>query len=90
MARSNCKRLKRAREELARATPGSLGEAIAFVREHASAKFDETIEVATRLGVDPKYADQMVRGAVVLPHGPPGITLAGGDDRRQHLDVQVH
>ena len=44
-------------------------EAVAFVKTHATAKFDETIEVAARLGVDPKYADQMVRGTVVLPHG---------------------
>jgi large subunit ribosomal protein L1 len=47
----------------------SLIEAVTFIREHAKAKFDETIEVAARLGVDPKYADQMVRGTVVLPHG---------------------
>jgi large subunit ribosomal protein L1 len=47
----------------------SLNGALGFVKEHASAKFDETIEVAMRLGVNPKYADQMVRGTVVLPHG---------------------
>ena len=39
------------------------------VKSLASAKFDETVEVALRLGVDPRHADQMVRGAVVLPHG---------------------
>ena len=44
-------------------------EAIALVRKTATAKFDETIEVAFRLGVDPKHADQQLRGAVVLPHG---------------------
>lgn len=43
--------------------------AAATVKELASAKFDETIELALRLGVDPRHADQMVRGAVVLPHG---------------------
>lgn len=44
-------------------------EAIEIVKKAASAKFDETVEVAVRLGVDPKKADQQVRGAVVLPHG---------------------
>ena len=44
-------------------------EAIALLKKTASAKFDETIEVAIKLGVDPKHADQQVRGAVVLPHG---------------------
>lgn len=44
-------------------------EAVEVVKKTATAKFDETIEVAVRLGVDPKYADQQVRGAVVLPHG---------------------
>jgi len=44
-------------------------EAIELVKKTARAKFDETIEVAVRLGVDPKKADQQLRGAVVLPHG---------------------
>ncbi|MCB1007851.1 MAG: 50S ribosomal protein L1 [Acidobacteria bacterium] len=47
----------------------SLREAIQVVAETAFAKFDETVEIAMRLGVDPKHADQMVRGTVVLPHG---------------------
>jgi len=46
-----------------------LEEALPLVKKTASAKFDETVEVAMRLGVDPKHADQMVRGTVVLPHG---------------------
>jgi len=44
-------------------------EAVEFVKQTASAKFAETVAVAVRLGVDPKHADQQVRGAVVLPHG---------------------
>lgn len=46
-----------------------LEEAIPLVKKLATAKFDETVEIALRLGVDPKHADQMVRGTVVLPHG---------------------
>ena len=44
-------------------------EAVKLVKELATAKFDETVDVATRLGVDPRKADQLVRGTVVLPHG---------------------
>ncbi|MFL5366818.1 MAG: 50S ribosomal protein L1 [Myxococcales bacterium] len=47
----------------------SVDEACALVGQTAKKKFDETVDVAIRLGVDPKHADQMVRGAVVLPHG---------------------
>src|SRR3989304_8718064 len=46
-----------------------LSEAMPVVKKAAFAKFDETVDVAMRLGVDPKHADQMVRGTVVLPHG---------------------
>jgi large subunit ribosomal protein L1 len=44
-------------------------EAVALVKQTAKAKFDETIELSVRLGIDPRHADQQVRGAVVLPHG---------------------
>src|SRR6186713_335510 len=47
----------------------TIEEAIPLVQKLKFAKFDETVEVAIRLGVDPKHADQMVRGTVVLPHG---------------------
>lgn len=66
------KRGKRYSESLAkidRTSKYSLPEALSLVKEGATAKFDETIELAVRLGVDPKRADQVVRGTVVLPHG---------------------
>jgi large subunit ribosomal protein L1 len=69
MGRFKGKRLRKASEDAAKLRNGTLPDAIVFVKEHATAKFDETIEVAARLGVDPKYADQMVRGTVVLPNG---------------------
>ncbi len=47
----------------------SLDEAVALVKDNATAKFDETIDIAINLGVDPKHADQMVRGVCSLPHG---------------------
>ena len=46
-----------------------LTEAVSMVKDLSFAKFDESVDVAVRLGVDPKHADQMVRGAIVLPHG---------------------
>ncbi len=47
----------------------AIDQAVALLKQTASAKFDETVDIAVRLGVDPKHADQMVRGAVALPHG---------------------
>jgi large subunit ribosomal protein L1 len=47
----------------------SVQDAVKYVKEAASSKFDETVDVAVRLGVNPKYADQMVRGAIVMPNG---------------------
>ena len=47
----------------------TLDQAVALLKETSKAKFDESVDVAVRLGVDPKHADQMVRGAVALPHG---------------------
>ncbi|MBQ7285014.1 MAG: 50S ribosomal protein L1 [Alphaproteobacteria bacterium] len=47
----------------------ALKEAVKVVKENATAKFDETVDIAINLGVDPKYADQMVRGVCALPHG---------------------
>jgi len=63
------KKYKKAREAVAGKPHYALPEAVAAVAKNAFAKFDETVEVALRLGVDPKHADQMVRGTVILPHG---------------------
>ncbi|MGE5158703.1 MAG: 50S ribosomal protein L1 [Gemmatimonas sp.] len=63
------KRLKKAREGVDREKLYSLPEAIKLVKERAKAKFDETIEISMNLGVDPRHADQMVRGVVSLPNG---------------------
>jgi large subunit ribosomal protein L1 len=63
------KRLKKAREGVDREKLYALPEAIKLVKERAKAKFDETIEISMNLGVDPRHADQMVRGVVMLPNG---------------------
>ena len=63
------KRIKKASEGIDRKKLYKLDEAIKMVKSRASAKFDETIEIAMNLGVDPKHADQMVRGVVNLPNG---------------------
>jgi large subunit ribosomal protein L1 len=63
------KRTRTAREGVDRNKLYPLGEAVEMVKKRASAKFDETIEVAMNLGVDPRHADQMVRGVVNLPNG---------------------
>lgn len=63
------KRYRRAQEEKVRLSSPSLTDAVGFVKGNATAKFNETVEVSLRLGVNPKHADQMVRGTVILPHG---------------------
>jgi len=63
------KRMEALRAKVESGRSYSLTEAAAFVKESATAKFDETIELAFFLGVDPRHAEQMVRGAVSLPHG---------------------
>jgi large subunit ribosomal protein L1 len=63
------KRTTKIREGVDPAKAYPLPEAVKMVRERAKAKFDETIEIAMNLGVDPKHADQMVRGVVTLPNG---------------------
>jgi large subunit ribosomal protein L1 len=63
------KRLRSAYENFDVETPYDLDEAVKLIKENATAKFDETVEVSLNLGVDPRHADQMVRGVVALPHG---------------------
>jgi large subunit ribosomal protein L1 len=63
------KRIVKARESVERTKLYKLDDAVKLVKERATAKFDETVELALNLGVDPKHADQMVRGVVNLPNG---------------------
>jgi large subunit ribosomal protein L1 len=63
------KRLKAGYAPVDRNASYSVGDAVKLVKDAAKAKFDETVELAMNLGVDPKHADQMVRGVVALPHG---------------------
>jgi large subunit ribosomal protein L1 len=71
------KRILKGREAVERTKLYALDEAVKLVKTNASAKFDETVEIAINLGVDPKHADQMVRGVVNLPNGT-GRTLRVG------------
>ncbi|MCC5781339.1 50S ribosomal protein L1 [Nitratireductor sp. B36] len=69
MATKLSKRVAKAREGIDRDKEYALDEAVALLKDRATAKFDETIEIAMNLGVDPRHADQMVRGVVNLPNG---------------------
>jgi large subunit ribosomal protein L1 len=69
MAVKEAKRITAAREGLDREKLHTIADAAAEVKKRATAKFDETIELAVNLGVDPRYADQMVRGVASLPNG---------------------
>jgi len=69
----------------------TVADAVKILKEHAKAKFDETVDIAMNLGVDPKHADQMVRGVVALPHGT-GKTMrvavfAKGDKAKEAQDA---
>ena len=63
------KRYKKAQEMVDRSKTYEIEKALEIAKSSATAKFDESMDVAVNLGVDPKHADQMVRGTVVLPHG---------------------
>src|SRR6266545_3993956 len=71
--------------------PHTIEEAVPLMQKVKFAKFDETVELALRLGVDPKHADQMVRGTVVLPHGlgksKKVLAIAGGDKQREATEA---
>ena len=69
MAGRHGKRMKPLREATSPEARYALGEAIDLVKKNATARFDETVEIALNLGVDPRHADQMVRGMASLPHG---------------------
>jgi large subunit ribosomal protein L1 len=86
------KKFRKAQEAVAEKPQYPLTEAIDVVTRNAFANFDETVEVALRLGVDPKHADQMVRGTVVLPHGLGGksrrvLVIAGGEKAKEAEDA---
>ena len=71
--------------------PLSIEDAIPLLQKVKFAKFDETVELTARLGVDPKHADQMVRGTVVLPHGlgksKKVLVIAGGEKQKEAQDA---
>jgi large subunit ribosomal protein L1 len=80
-----------ARVQVARDRTFSIEDAIPLVQKIKYAKFDETVELTLRLGVDPKHADQMVRGTVVLPHGlgktKRVLAIAGGEKQKEAQDA---
>ena len=71
--------------------PHTIEDAVPLMQKVKYTKFDETVELALRLGVDPKHADQMVRGTVVLPHGlgrsKKVLAIAGADKQREATDA---
>src|SRR5574341_2564619 len=86
------KKYAKAREAVKAKPQYALPEAVAAVAKAAFAKFDETVELAMRLGVDPKHADQMVRGTVILPHGLGGrakrvLVIASGEKLKEGQDA---
>ena len=90
MARYGKKALE-ARKKLQSGQRYALREALELVKSLSFARFDETVEIAVRLGVDPRHADQMVRGSVVLPHGvgkvPRVLVFAKGEKEREALEA---
>jgi large subunit ribosomal protein L1 len=85
------KKIHEARKKVDREKRYELRAALQLVQELAFARFDESVEMAVRLGVNPRHADQMVRGSVVLPHGvgrvPRVLVFAKGDKEREAQDA---
>lgn len=88
---SKGKKYKNATEKIDRLTKYSFQDAIQLLLESKFAKFDETVDLAVRLGVDPRHADQMVRGTVALPHGVGKkvrvLVFAKGEKEKEALDA---
>jgi large subunit ribosomal protein L1 len=84
--RTRGKKYSAARQQVP-ARPHSIEEAVPLIQKVKYTKFDETVEMSVRLGVDPKHSDQMVRGTVVLPHGlgkaKKVLVIAGTDKQRE-------
>ncbi len=84
--RTRGKKYQAARQQVP-ARPHTIEEAVPLIQKVKYTKFDETVELSVRLGVDPKHSDQMVRGTVVLPHGlgksKQVLVIAGADKQRE-------
>lgn len=85
------KKYKAAAENIDRMTFYSLDDAVPLLKKLGTAKFDETVELSANLGVDPRHADQQVRGTVVLPHGTGKevkvLVLARGEKEKEAADA---
>lgn len=85
------KRFRAAQQTVGPDRIGDLTDAVSRLKKSATAKFDETVEVSMRLGVDPRHAEQQVRGTVVLPHGTGKsvrvLVLTKGDKEREAKDA---
>jgi large subunit ribosomal protein L1 len=88
--RTRGKKYQAARQQVP-VRPHSIEEAVPLIQKVKYAKFDETVELSVRLGVDPKHSDQMVRGTVVLPHGlgksKRVLVIAGAEKQREARDA---
>src|SRR5215212_4517526 len=88
--RKQGKKFAAARQQVPERTH-TIEDAVPLMQKVKFAKFDETVEIAMRLGVDPKHADQMVRGTVVLPHGlgrsKKVLAIAGPEKQKEAQDA---